>query len=291
MKSHLLGAISACFVVTSLFNAAHASSVFGVQTSVNTLSPCPSFCGGPTGSFDGSGDGGAGSVTASTTFSGVDGNGAAFADFSDINNYLPIMGVKAYSNAEGVGDDLTRSSEVSAWATGMHGYTYTGDVTITEGIDIALTGEMGGTTSFGDVELAARVMVVLGTGISDFMTGYSAFDEYVFYDDDGLGLVKLDSSYRGIQVMGSPQTVTDSLSFTLNPGDEFFVWSQLFAQGTRGGYADGYNTLTMSFVDGTNIIPTPSISGGIGEVPVPAAVWLFGSGLIGLIAVARRKKS
>ena len=26
-------------------------------------------------------------------------------------------------------------------------------------------------------------------------------------------------------------------------------------------------------------------------VPVPAAVWLFGSGLIGLIGIARRKKS
>jgi hypothetical protein len=26
-------------------------------------------------------------------------------------------------------------------------------------------------------------------------------------------------------------------------------------------------------------------------VPVPAAAWLFGSGLIGLVAVSRRKKS
>jgi len=26
-------------------------------------------------------------------------------------------------------------------------------------------------------------------------------------------------------------------------------------------------------------------------VPVPAAVWLFGSGLIGLVGVARRKKA
>ena len=26
-------------------------------------------------------------------------------------------------------------------------------------------------------------------------------------------------------------------------------------------------------------------------VPVPAAVWLFGSGLIGLIGIARRKKA
>ena len=28
-----------------------------------------------------------------------------------------------------------------------------------------------------------------------------------------------------------------------------------------------------------------------GAVPVPAAVWLFGSGLLGLVGVARRKKS
>jgi len=29
---------------------------------------------------------------------------------------------------------------------------------------------------------------------------------------------------------------------------------------------------------------------GTPAVPVPAAVWLFGSGLIGLIGIARRKK-
>ena len=32
-------------------------------------------------------------------------------------------------------------------------------------------------------------------------------------------------------------------------------------------------------------------SGDVSAVPVPAAVWLFGSGLIGLIGVARRKKA
>jgi len=29
----------------------------------------------------------------------------------------------------------------------------------------------------------------------------------------------------------------------------------------------------------------------VSAVPVPAAVWLFGSGLIGLVGVVRRKKS
>ena len=32
-------------------------------------------------------------------------------------------------------------------------------------------------------------------------------------------------------------------------------------------------------------------SGDVGAVPVPAAVWLFGSGLLGLIGIARRKKA
>lgn len=32
-------------------------------------------------------------------------------------------------------------------------------------------------------------------------------------------------------------------------------------------------------------------AGDVGAVPIPAAVWLFGSGLIGLISVAKRKKT
>jgi hypothetical protein len=35
---------------------------------------------------------------------------------------------------------------------------------------------------------------------------------------------------------------------------------------------------------GTDACPT------VAAVPVPAAVWLFGSGLLGLVGIARRKK-
>jgi len=40
-----------------------------------------------------------------------------------------------------------------------------------------------------------------------------------------------------------------------------------------------------------DIIAIGAISSGVAAVPVPAAVWLFGSGLLGLVSVARRKKT
>lgn len=36
---------------------------------------------------------------------------------------------------------------------------------------------------------------------------------------------------------------------------------------------------------------TGTLSAGVSEVPVPAAVWLFGSGLVGLAGIARRRKA
>jgi hypothetical protein len=33
------------------------------------------------------------------------------------------------------------------------------------------------------------------------------------------------------------------------------------------------------------------LAGTVSAIPVPAAVWLFGSGLLGMIGIARRKKA
>jgi len=50
------------------------------------------------------------------------------------------------------------------------------------------------------------------------------------------------------------------------------------------GWQDYYHSKTNSFAGWA--VQTGNVSG----VPVPAAVWLFGSGLLGLIGVARHKK-
>ena len=57
------------------------------------------------------------------------------------------------------------------------------------------------------------------------------------------------------------------------------VWAFYMGNGNQGwqGKEPKYNAWAVQ-------------SGDVGVVPVPAAVWLFGSGLLGLIGLARRKK-
>lgn len=56
-----------------------------------------------------------------------------------------------------------------------------------------------------------------------------------------------------------------------NPGDLNFFWLQI---GLGGNMEDGFGIRQVATT-----------------VPIPAAVWLFGSGLIGLVAVRRRKNN
>jgi hypothetical protein len=66
---------------------------------------------------------------------------------------------------------------------------------------------------------------------------------------------------------------------------------QLLATGVGSVFDSG--TFTFTLADGqTNLISGFVDSfGSASAVPVPAAVWLFGSGLLGLVGVARRKQA
>jgi len=46
-----------------------------------------------------------------------------------------------------------------------------------------------------------------------------------------------------------------------------------------------------SYLTGFKLAGTGTITGTLVTAPVPAAVWLFGSGMLGLVAVARRRKN
>ena len=63
------------------------------------------------------------------------------------------------------------------------------------------------------------------------------------------------------------------------PSDPFFIWTFDFYQGTILPYARDYTFMVSAWAVHD------------GDVrPIPAAVWLFASGLIGLVGIARRRK-
>ena len=76
------------------------------------------------------------------------------------------------------------------------------------------------------------------------------------------------------------------------------VWTPFLFSGTTGNDVSG--GVTLQFTATTGATPGASsqmfydnlvIDVATSAVPVPAAVWLFGSGLLGLVGVARRKKA
>ena len=81
-------------------------------------------------------------------------------------------------------------------------------------------------------------------------------------------------------------------------------WSSLAATGgsapvnlvTQATMGINWGAVNSSAVTGIQFVVTgvqnmDSIIDNVSAVPVPAAVWLFGSGLLGLIGIARRKKA
>ncbi len=104
---------------------------------------------------------------------------------------------------------------------------------------------------------------------------------------DGAALVGRNVVFPYIDI-SSPgeQTLTETVSFTVDAGEEFMIFAALEAL-TFGGDADAAHTFTMAFRDTSNLtaLGNPNAS----PVPVPAAVWLFGSGLAGLLGFKRRK--
>lgn len=267
-ESRRLSAIIAGLITSAIFNYAQAAT-WGSQVDISMITPCPSFCGGSGGQSARSGDGGEFINSAFTSLNNFGGTGRGSASLNG-PTLLPVLSAEGYSGA---------NSRTDTRAVGMHGYTYTGASATTITLDIALDGERGGTADFRDAWVESNVAVILGD-VNDFVTDYATFIFEVVPGTSGLSV--LGESRLSLDLGAGRQTKTDVISFTMNPGDEIFVWGGLEAGGIRNGFGDAFNTLTMAFSDDTGIVPTS-------VVPVPAAVWLFGSGLLGLIAVARLK--
>lgn len=154
-------------------------------------------------------------------------------------------------------------------------YTITGDVVLGD--------EFGDLNAFGltagDTITATGIfddsVLTAGSGIIDFSSGSGntmtinvGTEIFTASNDTGFG------------TGGGPNISLNSLSLT---GFDF----QAFI-GTNGAAAD-FNSNFTSFDDFGYLFGDWQTTVEITAVPVPAAVWLFGSGLLGLAGIARRK--
>ena len=262
------------FLFTSI-PYAHAVSTFGVKATGGDFEPVSSF----------QQDGGEGSSSASVSFTTYN----AEASFDPLSTYLPVL--KAQSTGL---DSLFDDDRTQAGAMAYQAFTSAIDQTIS--LNIRLDSNVfnlpaDGTLPAGTSGALANVFVYGGPG---FMVndGFCSPGKFTF---DGVylcGQRKGQSSHiPGLNFSnlfndGSNPVELDVFTFSVVAGENFGIFAELSA-GSFRGFADAFNTLTMDFEDDEFIsaLNTPSMS----VVPVPAAVWLFGTALIGMIGVSRKK--
>ena len=92
-----------------------------------------------------------------------------------------------------------------------------------------------------------------------------------------------------IQLFGTGKSRAETLSFSISDVDGDTIYSYAMGSMLKPDADEFFATHIAGFdyVDG---ISSAKFGGALQVVAVPASVWLFGSGLLGLVGVARRKK-
>jgi hypothetical protein len=139
-------------------------------------------------------------------------------------------------------------------------------------------------TTLGNSNLAGCVST-LATDLECNPAGINLVDN----DDDTIRLFDLAADVYGFDVIVDLQDSSDIGSASVLLNDELVGTISTANPSVSAVFADPSSTQVIQIVNtdaallNYNFITTP--------VPVPAAVWLFGSGLLGLIGVARRKQA
>jgi hypothetical protein len=116
----------------------------------------------------------------------------------------------------------------------------------------------------------------------------SAFDFTFSSPSHNITLADLDSSPRTVEATNPAGVLTELLAVYSMGDDEGAVFKLMTATYCEEDGEPESDLCDTFFDDDAGGI---TYTGEWAVVPVPAAVWLFGSGLIGLIGIARRKKT
>lgn len=222
---------------------------------------------------------------------GLQGRGSAGASVQIPTSGLSVPVLRA--KAESTMDDFF----VSGAALGVQAYQFTGVDGTPVSLDVSLDGFVTKALDSSDLTgLEVNAWIMSASTPFTFPANPVSVSDLVaqiIVDSFSAGVAPFiaemswDAASTGTGAISRNTTSTDpgdQLNFTLDNGDEFYLMATLSAGADGvGASALSWSTLTMEF--NTTDLQAASV------VPLPAAVWLFGSGMLGLIGIARRKKA
>ncbi len=271
MGSRLPRVLLACLIGAAAATNVEAALVSWGAQAGTSVANCPSFCTsfnfGPTVGGMNFFDSGLSSVVEPR------GNADARATLSG-GFSTPVL--KARSAA----DAGFRGAFGTAFA--VQGYTYNGaGETLT--LDVDLDGLVTDPESDASDTSAELEVVLYASNPFDFISDRGTLDFE-------LGATPLEHSGGGPAAItlqldfSNPSHAQGQISIDVNPGDEFYLWAFLRAESQSGAAAtsvEAFNTGTMNFLGNPNLVAA--------SVPVPAALWLFGSGVVAMCSLRRRR--
>ena len=145
------------------------------------------------------------------------------------------------------------------------------------------TGPTGKDYSYGGTDTGYNVQTTDGTTVYSEMASlfYNTLGNIAPIDINGNATVGFDGTYNSGPFTDFGNIASYWVASVTDPTSVANAW--VFAvNGSSGSQVDPYNYGSFAAM----VVH----DGDIGAVPIPAAVWLFGSGLISLVGFARRKK-
>jgi len=158
-------------------------------------------------------------------------------------------------------------------------------------VDTTIIGTTLGGGDYVDLSFSGSVVNGTGNDLKLFFTGNNGhfFDLSIFSGTTSFGTTSYsmpnaaqDNTGTGYTGFNSTMIPSDGIFALAVDLTDFGVLDAGSVDMIRVMIGDGYttNSAALSFVGAYNVA----------VVPVPAAVWLFGSGLLGLVGVVRRRK-
>jgi hypothetical protein len=118
------------------------------------------------------------------------------------------------------------------------------------------------------------------TVVNDILLGNDLYQA----DGDGDFDILIDLSTVSTETLSANETITFLIEGTDLTADSFDFWS---VNSPTSSYLSAIKVQSTDSV--SNPLPDTDGSDWVGVVPVPAAAWLFGSALLGMVGVARRR--